>query len=145
MWVWFGMNKVFYPKRDAFFISAYIITMLIVIAIMILSELFVKGVLRHIILVIISIAGSILTVFYFRLRYIITDDYLTVIFGFIKIDIKKSDIINIEMVKRITKSFALSRNCICVYYGKSQYRKYNKFYLSPKNTEEFIKEFWGGV
>lgn len=143
--MWFGMKKVFYPKRDAFYISAYIVIMLAIIAIMVLAELLIEGTMRHIMLVIMGIAGVILSVFYFRLKYIVSDSFLTIIFGFLKIDIKKSDILNIEKVKKITKSFALSRECLCIYYGKSQYRKYNKFYLSPRNTEDFISEIGGSI
>lgn len=139
------MKKVFYPKRDAFYISAYIIIVLVIIAIMVLAELLIEGTMRHIMLVIMGIAGVILSVFYFRLKYIVSDSFLTIIFGFLKIDIKKSDILNIEKVKKITKSFALSRECLCIYYGKSQYRKYNKFYLSPRNTEDFISEIGGSI
>ncbi len=139
------MKKVFYPKRDAFYISAYIVIMLAIIAIMVLAELLIEGTMRHIMLVIMGIAGVILSVFYFRLKYIVSDSFLTIIFGFLKIDIKKSDILNIEKVKKITKSFALSRECLCIYYGKSQYRKYNKFYLSPRNTEDFISEIGGSI
>lgn len=139
------MKKVFYPKRDAFYIRAYIIIMLVIIAIMVLAELLIEGTMRHIMLVIMGIAGVILSVFYFRLKYIVSDSFLTIIFGFLKIDIKKSDILNIEKVKKITKSFALSRECLCIYYGKSQYRKYNKFYLSPRNTEDFISEIGGSI
>lgn len=139
------MKKVFYPKRDAFYISAYIVIMLVIIAIMVLAELLIEGTMRHIMLVIMGIAGVILSVFYFRLKYIVSDSFLTIIFGFLKIDIKKSDILNIEKVKKITKSFALSRECLCIYYGKSQYRKYNKFYLSPRNTEDFISEIGGSI
>lgn len=139
------MKKVFYPKRDAFYISAYIIIMLVIITIMVFSELFISGIMRHIMLVIMGIVGVILSVFYFRLKYVVSDSFLTIIFGFLKIDIKKSDILNIEKVKKVTKSFALSRECICIYYGKSQYRKYNKFYLSPKNTEDFINEIGGSI
>lgn len=139
------MKKVFYPKRDAFYISAYIIVMLVIITIMVFSELFISGIMRHIMLVIMGIVGVILSVFYFRLKYVVSDSFLTIIFGFLKIDIKKSDILNIEKVKKVTKSFALSRECICIYYGKSQYRKYNKFYLSSKNTEDFISEIGGSI
>lgn len=143
--MWFGMKKVFYPKRDAFYISAYIIIVLVIITIMVLAELLIVGTMRHIMLVIMGIAGVILSVFYFRLKYVVSDSFLTIIFGFLKIDIKKSDILNIEKVKKITKSFALSRECLCIYYGKSQYRKYNKFYLSPRNTEDFISEIGGSI
>lgn len=143
--MWFGMKKVFYPKRDAFYISAYIIIVLVIITIMVLAELLIEGTMRHIMLVIMGIAGVILSVFYFRLKYIVSDSFLTIIFGFLKIDIKKSDILNIEKVKKVTKSFALSRECLCIYYGKSQYRKYNKFYLSPRNTEDFISEIGGSI
>lgn len=139
------MKKVFYPKRDAFYISAYIVIMLVIVAIMVLAELLIEGTMRHIMLVIMGVVGVILSVFYFRLKYIVSDRFLTIIFGFLKIDIKKSDILNIEKVKKITKSFALSRECICIYYGKSQYRKYNKFYLSPRNTEDFISEIGGSI
>ncbi len=139
------MKKVFYPKRDAFYISAYIIIVLVIITIMVLAELLIVGTMRHIMLVIMGIAGVILSVFYFRLKYVVSDSFLTIIFGFFKIDIKKSDILNIEKVKKITKSFALSRECLCIYYGKSQYRKYNKFYLSPRNTEDFISEIGGSI
>lgn len=139
------MKKVFYPKRDAFYISAYIIIVLVIITIIVLAELLIEGTMRHIMLVIMGIAGVILSVFYFRLKYIVSDSFLTIIFGFSKIDIKKSDILNIEKVKKVTKSFALSRECLCIYYGKSQYRKYNKFYLSPRNTEDFISEIGGSI
>lgn len=139
------MKKVFYPKRDAFYISAYIFIMLVIIAIMVLAELLIEGTMRHIMLVIMGIVGVILSVFYFRLKYIVSDSFLTIIFGFLKIDIKKSDILNIEKVKKVTKSFALSRECLCIYYGKSQYRKYNKFYLLPRNTEDFISEIGGSI
>lgn len=139
------MSKVFYPRRDAFYIIVYIFIMLSIIAIMVLSELLIEGIMRHIMLVIIGVVGVILSVFYFRLKYIISDNFLTIIFGFLKIDIKKSDVMSIEKTKKITKSFALSRESICVYYGKSQYRKYNKFYISPKNTEEFINEFGSSI
>lgn len=139
------MKKVFYPKRDAFYISAYIIIVLVIITIMVLAELLIEGTMRHIMLVIMGIAGVILSVFYFRLKYVVSDSFLTIIFGFLKIDIKKSDILNIEKVKKVTKGFALSRECLCIYYGKSQYRKYNKFYLSPRNTEDFISEIGGSI
>ena len=139
------MKKVFYPKRDAFYISAYIIIVLVIITIMGLAELLIEGTMRHIMLVIMGIAGVILSVFYFRLKYVVSDSFLTIIFGFLKIDIKKSDILNIEKVKKVTKGFALSRECLCIYYGKSQYRKYNKFYLSPRNTEDFISEIGGSI
>lgn len=139
------MSKVFYPRRDAFYIIVYIFIMLSIIAIMVLSELLIESIMRHIMLVIIGVVGVILSVFYFRLKYIVSDNFLTIIFGLLKIDIKKSDVMSIEKTKKITKSFALSRESICVYYGKSQYRKYNKFYISPKNTEEFINEFGSSI
>ena len=143
MWVWTGMKKVFYAKRSPFYVVGYITIISIIVLVLVCSEAFIVGAMRHIIPAILGLVAVLVSVFYFRLYYEISENYLTIVFGFLKIEIIKSDIVKIEEVKKITKSFALSSKCLCLYYGKSTTRKFNKFYVSPKNENEFIIELKG--
>ncbi len=135
------MRKVYKPKRDFCYTSLFAVGLVLCASISVLSEIFLDSTMRHIIPVILGLLAVLVTLLFVRVKYIVDENYCTIIFGFITFKFKKKDIIFIKQVNKLTKSFSLSKKCLLLSFGKDDTKKFNKIYLSPKDENGFLKEF----
>lgn len=70
--------------------------------------------------------------------YIIEESTLKLVIGFVSLTIKIRDIREIKFSKNMAFSFALARQRIELKLGDSDRKKFNRVYISPKDSENFI-------
>ncbi len=89
----------------------------------------------------------VISILFFVCSYTLTPKALILQIGFVRLEIDRLLIIQVTELKKFTLNFSLSLNCLELKYGESDYRRLNRFYISPKKQEEFIgelKKYWGG-
>lgn len=138
--MWVAMSKIYKAKRDAIFTTFFVVMIILCASISVLAEIFLDSAMRHIIPVILGIVAFFMIILYVRVWYEVDDKNVTIVFGYIRFEIKKSDIINAEKINRLTKNFSLAKRCIELSFGKNERRKFNKVYISPKLEDEFLNE-----
>lgn len=139
------MSKVYRVKRDAIFTTFLVVIIILCVSISVLAEVFLDSAMRHIIPAILGIVAFLMIILYVRVWYEVDDKNVTIVFGFIRFEIKRRDIINAERINRLTKNFSLAKRCIKLSFGKNERRKFNKVYISPKLENEFLNELnFGG-
>lgn len=135
------MSNVFKPRRDFCYTLLFVLGLVFCVSIAVLSEVFLEGIMRHIIPVILGIVAIFMVLLFVRVKYIVDEKYCTIIFGFITFKFKKKDIVFIKEVNKLTKSFSLSKKCLLLSFGKDETKKFNKIYISPKDEKGFLNEF----
>ena len=135
-------------KRSASYIIGYSMVIILLVAVATFFVCFSSSAMRVIVPIIMLGIGGVFTWFFVGLSYTLTDAELIIKFGFVVVKINRMYIINIVEEDKFTLNFALSKKCLTLYYGLSNTRKFNKFYVSPKDTLGFIadlKSNYGGV
>lgn len=135
------MSNVFKPRRDFCYTLLFALGLVFCVSISVLSEVFLGGIMRHIIPVILGLVAIFMILLFVRVKYIVDENYCTIIFGFITFKFKKKDVVFIKEVNKLTKSFSLSKKCLLLSFGKDETKKFNKIYLSPKDENGFLNEF----
>ena len=135
-------------KRSASYIIGYSVVIMLLVAVFIFSVCFFSGAMRVVVPIVTLGIGGVFTWFFVDLSYTLTDTELIIKFGFVVVKINRMYIINVVEEDKFTLNFALSKKCLALYYGLSNTRKYNKFYVAPKDTQGFLlnlKSNYGGV
>ena len=81
----------------------------------------------------------LLSIMFLNCYYIVDNNKIKAVIGFVSLDIRIKDIKKISICKNMTFSFALSRRRIELLWGNNKRKNRNKIYVSPKNYEKFIE------
>lgn len=128
----------FKAKIDAVYMLIYILNLLVGAGCAFMLYCIDINFMVIILAVILGIEIVIVSFMIFNCYYIIEENAIKLVIGFISITVKIRDITEIRLSKNMVLSFALARQRIELKLGNSDTMKFNKIYVSPKDRDGFI-------
>lgn len=130
----------FKAKRDWFYISLFIINVFLAGLIIFVLLRYSTDFISIILSILLCVELIFISIMFFNCYYEVNNGKIKIVLGFVSIDLNIKDINTIYKCNNYAFSFALSCRRVELVFGKDKGKKRNKFYISPKDEDGFIKQ-----